>query len=81
MPDVWDGANGNPPGSILAGALDARTPGGPGSTTDVSYYIDNIVVLAPPSAAAVTVPTFSDFGLLAFVLLLAAFGARVYRKS
>ena len=36
---------------IFAGELDARTPGGPGITTDVAYFIDNISVTQTSPAA------------------------------
>lgn len=64
---------------IFAGELDARTPGGPGLTTDVSYYIDNAVLIAP-AAALVPVPALSDPGLLALGLLLATFAVLALRK-
>jgi len=57
---------------IFAGELDARTPGGPGSTTDVSYFIDNISVSRSGTTA---VPTMSERALFALGILLAAFGA------
>jgi len=65
---------------ILAGELDARTPGGPGSTTDVSYFIDNISV-APSAVAAATapVPTISEQALIALCLLLAGGAALALR--
>jgi hypothetical protein len=67
---------------IYAAELDARTPGGPGSTTDVSYYIDNITLIAPATASAsVPVPTTSDPALLALLLLLAIFAAVELRRG
>ncbi len=66
---------------IFAGELDARTPGGPGSTTDVSYFIDNIsVILLRTNAAPTAVPTMSEQALLALGILLAAFGALALGK-
>jgi hypothetical protein len=65
---------------IFAGELDARTPGGPGITTDVSYYIDNISLLPPAAAAANAIPTISEQALLALSVLLAAGAALALRK-
>jgi hypothetical protein len=65
---------------IFAGELDARTPGGPGATTDVSYFIDNIAVIAPPAAAATTIPTVSDLVLVLLGILLAASAWLALRK-
>jgi len=65
---------------IFAGELDARTPGGPGSTTDVSYYIDNISLVAP-AAALVVVPTMSEQALLFLIILLAAGAALTLRRG
>jgi hypothetical protein len=64
---------------IFAGELDARTPGGPGSTTDVSYFIDNISLIAP-AAVASDVPTMSEQALLALGVLLAGCAALVLRR-
>ncbi len=63
---------------IFAGELDARTPGGPGSTTDVSYFIDNISVteVAAPGA----IPTLSEQALVLLGVLLAASAALMLRK-
>ena len=63
---------------ILAGELDARTPGGPGSTTDVSYFIDNISVTQAASPGAI--PTLSGNALLALGMLLAAGAALALRR-
>jgi hypothetical protein len=65
---------------IFAAELDARTPGGPGSTTDVSYYIDNIVLIAP-KAASVAVPTMSEKALLLLAILLAAGAVPTLRRE
>jgi hypothetical protein len=64
---------------IFAGELDARTPGGPGTTTDVSYFIDNISVV-PSASAATAVPTMSEYALLGLGALLATCAALVLRK-
>jgi len=64
---------------IFAGELDARTPGGPGSTTDVSYFIDNISLIAP-AAVASDVPTMSEQALLALGVLLAGCAALALRR-
>jgi hypothetical protein len=64
---------------IFAGELDARTPGGPGSTTDVSYFIDNISLIAPLAVAS-DVPTMSEQALLALGVLLAGCAAFVLRR-
>ena len=63
---------------IFAGELDARTPGGPGVTTDVSYFIDNISVTQNVAAGAI--PTLSDQALLILGIALAACAALVLRK-
>ena len=63
---------------ILAGELDARTPGGPGITTDVAYFIDNISVTQVASGGAI--PTLSDQGLLVLGVMLAACAGLVLRK-
>jgi hypothetical protein len=63
---------------IFAGELDARTPGGPGITTDVSYFIDNISVIPPGAVTAV--PTMSDYALLGLGGLLTICAALVLRK-
>ena len=65
---------------IFAGELDARTPGGPGSTTDISYSIDNISLVAP-AAALVAVPTMSEQALLFLVILLTAGAALTLRSG
>ena len=66
---------------IFAAELDPRTPGGPASNTDVSYYIDNIslVETAPPKAPA-AVPTSSELGLITLGMLLAAAAAPTLRR-
>jgi len=65
---------------IFASELDARTPGGPGVTTDVSYFIDN-VSLAPSGVIATnTVPAMSDPALIVLGVLLAACAAWVLRR-
>jgi hypothetical protein len=64
---------------IFAGELDARTPGGPGASTDVSYFIDNISLI-PPAAVASNIPTTSQQALLALGVVLAACAAVVLRK-
>jgi hypothetical protein len=64
---------------IFAAELDARTPGGPGSTTDVSYYIDNIS-LAGPAVASVPVATMSEQALMFLAILLAACAMLTLRK-
>jgi len=63
---------------IFAGELDARTPGGPGITTDVSYFIDNMTLVAPAAAVA-PVPTLSAQALLMLGVLLVA-GATLARR-
>jgi hypothetical protein len=63
---------------IFAGELDARTPGGPGVTTDVSYFIDNISVTQNVAAGAI--PTLSEQALLALGIMLAACAAMLLRK-
>ncbi len=63
---------------ILAGELDARTPGGPGITTDVAYFIDNISVTQNVAPGAI--PTLSEQSLLLLGLVLAASAALVLRK-
>jgi hypothetical protein len=63
---------------ILAGELDARTPGGPGITTDVAYFIDNISVTQNVAAGAI--PTLSEQSLLLLGVVLAASAALVLRK-
>jgi hypothetical protein len=63
---------------ILAGELDARTPGGPGITTDVAYFIDNISVTQ--NAAGGAIPTLSAQALLALGVVLAFCAALVLRK-
>jgi hypothetical protein len=63
---------------IFAGELDARTPGGPGITTDVSYFIDNISVTQVVAPGAI--PTLSERALLLLGVLLAASAALMLRK-
>ena len=63
---------------ILAGELDARTPGGPGITTDVAYFIDNISVTQNVAAGAI--PTLSEQGLLVLGIMLAACAGLILRK-
>ena len=63
---------------ILAGELDARTLGGPGITTDVAYFIDNISVTQVASGGAI--PTLSDQGLLVLGVMLAACAGLALRK-
>jgi len=60
---------------IFADELDARTPGGPGATTDVSYFIDNISV-----TQVGIVPTLSEQALLILGIVLAACAAIVLRR-
>jgi hypothetical protein len=64
---------------IFAGELDARTPGGPGITTDVSYFIDNISVT--PVGTASAIPTMSEQALFVLGVLLAACAALALRKG
>jgi hypothetical protein len=63
---------------IFAGELDARTPGGPGATTDVSYFIDNMTLSAP--TATVPVPTLSEQALLVLGVLLATGALLSFRR-
>jgi hypothetical protein len=63
---------------IFAGELDARTPGGPGLTTDVSYYIDNISVTGQVNIPSI--PTLSEWALLALGLVLAACAVIAMRR-
>jgi hypothetical protein len=63
---------------ILAGELDARTPGGPGITTDVAYFIDNISVTQTVAGGAI--PTLSEQALLLLGAVLAASAALVLRR-
>lgn len=63
---------------IFAGELDARTPGGPGITTDVAYFIDNISVTQTASGGAI--PTLSEQSLLLLGIVLAVSAALVLRK-
>lgn len=66
---------------ILAGELDARTPGGPGITTDVSYWVDNISVIPPATLPGpTTVPTMSQQALLVLGILLAVSAALALLK-
>ena len=62
---------------IFAGELDARTPGGPGQSTDVAYFIDNIsmISLNGGSARPALVPTTSEPVLFVLGILLAACAA------
>jgi len=63
---------------IFAGELDARTPGGPGITTDVAYFIDNISVTQ--TAAGGAIPTLSEQSLMLLGALLALSAVLVLRK-
>lgn len=63
---------------ILAGELDARTPGGPGISTDVAYFIDNISVTQTVAGGAI--PTLSEQALLLLGAVLAASAALVLRR-
>ena len=63
---------------IFAAELDARTPGGPGITTDVSYFIDNISVTQATAPGAV--PTLSAYTLLALGMVLSACALLVLRR-
>jgi hypothetical protein len=63
---------------IFAGELDARTPGGPGVTTDVSYFIDNISVTQNVAGGAI--PTLSEHALLILSVLLAVCAGLALRK-
>jgi hypothetical protein len=63
---------------IFAGELDARTPGGPGITTDVAYFIDNISVTQVVAPGAI--PTLSEHALLLLGVLLAVCAALMLRK-
>lgn len=63
---------------VFAGELDARTPGGPGITTDVAYFIDNISVTQ--NIAAGTIPTLSQQALLMLGVMLAVCAGLVLRK-
>jgi len=63
---------------IFAGELDARTPGGPGITTDVAYFIDNISVTQNIAGGAI--PTLSEQALLLLGIVLAASAAMILRK-
>jgi hypothetical protein len=63
---------------IFADELDARTPGGPGITTDVAYFIDNISVTQNVAAGAI--PTLSEQSLLLLGIVLAASAALVLRR-
>ena len=64
---------------FFAAELDARTPGGPGIATDVSYFIDNISMI-PPAAVASNIPTTSEQAVLVLGVLLAVCAAVVLRK-
>lgn len=68
---------------IFAAELDARTPGGPGITTDVSYFIDNISVneRAVDLSGLTPVPTLSDLALAMLAILLAAGAAVSLRRQ
>jgi LPXTG-motif cell wall-anchored protein len=63
---------------IFAGELDPRTPGGPGVSTDVSYFIDNISVTQNVAGGAI--PTLSEQALLLLGIVLAASAAIILRK-
>lgn len=63
---------------ILAGELDTRTPGGPGITTDVAYFIDNISVTQVVAGGAI--PALSEQSLLLLGIVLAASAALMLRK-
>jgi len=63
---------------IFAGELDARTPGGPGISTDVAYFIDNISVTQ--TAAGGAIPTLSEQSLMLLGALLALSAVLVLRK-
>jgi hypothetical protein len=65
---------------IFASELDARTPGGPGVATDVSYFIDNVSLTAPSGGAVAAVPATSDPALIVLGALLAACGALALRR-
>jgi hypothetical protein len=65
---------------IFASELDARTPGGPGITTDVSYFIDNVSLVPSGVIATNTVPAMSDPALIVLGVLLAAGAALVLRR-
>jgi len=65
---------------IFASELDARTPGGPGVTTDVSYFIDNVSLVPSGVIATSTVPALSDPALIVLGVLLAACAAWVLRR-
>lgn len=65
---------------IFAGELDARTPGGPGVTTDVSYFIDNISVTLKPAVGASSIPALSQWALMLLGIVLAACAAPAIRK-
>lgn len=65
---------------IFAGELDARTPGGPGSTTDVSYYIDNISVALEAGAAVKSIPALSARALTLLGVVLAGCAVAAIRK-
>jgi hypothetical protein len=64
---------------IFASELDARTPGGPGVTTDVSYFIDNVSLVPSGVIATNTVPAMSDPALILLGILLAGCAAWVLR--
>lgn len=65
---------------IFAAELDARTPGGPGGTTDVSYFIDNISVVANRVATPANVPTLSEWALMLLTLALAGSAGLAFRR-
>jgi len=65
---------------IFAGELDARTPGGPGITTDVSYYIDNISVAPVATVSPSGIPALSLWALATLGVLLAALAALGIRE-
>ena len=65
---------------IFAGELDARTPGGPGSTTDVSYYIDNISVAPKAGVVFQNIPALSQWALILLGSVLATLALLAIRK-
>jgi hypothetical protein len=65
---------------IFASELDARTPGGPGVTTDVSYWIDNVSLVPSGVIAVNAVPATSDPALIVLGALLAACAVLVLRR-
>lgn len=65
---------------FFAAELDARTPGGPGATTDVSYYIDNISVVANRVRTPANVPTVSEWALVLLAIALAGSAGLAFRR-